>query len=33
VVENAPDQEPYHLRDLDYLIFLALHTGAVLENF
>jgi len=33
VIENGPDQEPYHLRDLDYLMLLALHTGAVLENF
>jgi hypothetical protein len=33
VVENGADQEPYHLRDLDYLMLLAIHAGAVLENF
>ena len=26
-------QDHYHVRDLDYLMLLAIHTGAVLENF
>jgi hypothetical protein len=33
VVERTTGQEYYQLRDLDYLMFLAVHTGAVLENF
>jgi pSer/pThr/pTyr-binding forkhead associated (FHA) protein len=32
-VDNALNQEPYGLSDLDYLIFLAIHTAAVVENF
>jgi len=32
-VENATDQEPYTLSDLDYLMMLAIHTAAILENF
>jgi pSer/pThr/pTyr-binding forkhead associated (FHA) protein len=33
VVEKGPGQEDYHVRDLDYLMLLAMHTGAILENF
>jgi len=33
VVESGPGQEPFQLRDLDYLIILACHAGAVIENF
>jgi hypothetical protein len=32
-VENAADQQPYSLSDLDYLMMLAIHTAAILENF
>lgn len=32
VAERGPDQEPYDLRDLDYLIVVACHAGAVIEN-
>jgi hypothetical protein len=32
-VENSTDQEPYTLSDLDYLMMLAIHTAAILENF
>ncbi len=32
-VENATDQKPYTLSDLDYLMMLAIHTAAILENF
>lgn len=32
-VENATDQESYTLSDLDYLMMLAIHTAAILENF
>jgi pSer/pThr/pTyr-binding forkhead associated (FHA) protein len=32
-VDNATDQEPYTLSDLDYLMMLAIHTAAILENF
>jgi pSer/pThr/pTyr-binding forkhead associated (FHA) protein len=32
-VENAADQQPYTLSDLDYLMMLAIHTAAILENF
>jgi len=33
VAERGADQEPYDLRDLDYLIVVACHAGAVIENF
>ncbi len=33
VVERTTGQESYQLRDLDYLMLLAIHTGAVLESF
>jgi hypothetical protein len=33
VVEKGPGPEYYQVRDLDYLMLLAIHTGAVLENF
>lgn len=32
-VDNAMEQEGYSLSDLDYLIFVAIHTAAILENF
>ena len=32
-VDNSPDQQPYTLSDLDYLMMLAIHTAAILENF
>lgn len=32
-VDNAMESEHYSLSDLDYLIFLAIHTAAVLKNF
>ena len=32
-VDNAPDDPPYNLSDLDYLMLLAIHTAAILENF
>jgi hypothetical protein len=33
VVEKGRGQEYYQVRDLDYLMLLAIHTGAILENF
>ena len=32
-VDNALNQECYSLSDLDYLMMLAIHTAAILENF
>ena len=32
-VDNAMDHEHYNLSDLDYLMLLAIHTSAILENF
>ncbi len=32
-VDNAMEQEGYSLSDLDYLMLLAIHTAAILENF
>ncbi len=32
-VDNSTDQQPYTLSDLDYLMMLAIHTAAILENF
>ena len=32
-IDNAMDQEPYSLSDLDYLMLLAINTAAILENF
>lgn len=32
-VDNAVSQECYSLSDLDYLMLLAIHTAAILENF
>jgi GAF domain-containing protein len=32
-VDNNRNQEQYSLSDLDYLMLLAIHTAAVLENF
>jgi len=32
-VDNAMNQECYSLSDLDYLMLLAIHTAAILENF
>jgi pSer/pThr/pTyr-binding forkhead associated (FHA) protein len=32
-VDNAMDGEHYSLSDLDYLMLLAIHTAAILENF
>jgi len=32
-IDNDMDQEPYSLSDLDYLMLLAVHTAAILENF
>jgi pSer/pThr/pTyr-binding forkhead associated (FHA) protein len=32
-LDNGTDQQPYTLSDLDYLMILAIHTAAILENF
>jgi hypothetical protein len=32
-IDNAMDHEPYSLSDLDYLMLLAIHTAAIVENF
>ena len=32
-IDNDMEQEPYTLSDLDYLMLLAVHTAAILENF
>ncbi|UCC96849.1 MAG: FHA domain-containing protein [Phycisphaerales bacterium] len=32
-VDNAMDHEHYNLSDMDYLMLLAIHTAAVVENF
>lgn len=32
-LDNAGEQQPYTLSDLDYLMMLAIHTAAILENF
>ncbi len=32
-VDNSMDQEHYSLSDLDYLMLLAIHTAAIIENF
>jgi len=32
-VDNAMNQECYSLSDLDYLMLLAIHTAAIMENF
>ena len=32
-LDNAGDSTPYSLSDLDYLMLLAIHTAAIVENF
>ena len=32
-LDNTPNDPPYNLSDLDYLMLLAIHTAAILENF
>jgi len=32
-LDNTPKDPPYNLSDLDYLMLLAIHTAAILENF
>lgn len=32
-LDNAPGKPPYNLSDLDYLMLLAIHTAAIVENF
>ena len=32
-VDNSTDRQPYTLSDLDYLMMVAIHTAAILENF
>ena len=32
-IDNAKDQESYNRSDLDYLMLLAIHTAAIVENF
>jgi GAF domain-containing protein len=32
-VDNSADRGPYSLSDLDYLMLLAIHTAAIVENF
>jgi len=32
-VDKTPDSRPYNLGDLDYLMLLAIHTAAIVENF
>jgi hypothetical protein len=32
-LDSHPSREPYQVSDLDYLMFLALHLGAILENY
>lgn len=32
-VDNAADQDSYNLSDLDYLMLIAIHTAAIVENF
>lgn len=32
-IDNAGDSAPYNLSDLDYLMLLAIHTAAIVENF
>ena len=32
-IDNNMEQQPYSLSDLDYLMLLAIHTAAILENF
>ncbi|MHC4743156.1 MAG: FHA domain-containing protein [Planctomycetota bacterium] len=32
-LDNARDKAPYTLSDLDYLMLLAIHTAAIVENF
>ena len=32
-VDNAANQQSYNLSDLDYLMLLAIHTAAIVENF
>jgi len=32
-VDNTAEQEQYNLSDLDYLMLLAIHTAAIVENF
>ena len=32
-IDNTMDHEPYSLSDLDYLMLLAIHTAAIVENF
>ncbi len=32
-IDNATDQQPYNLSDLDYLMLLAIHTATILKNF
>jgi len=32
-IDNAADQQPYGLADLDYLMLLAIHTATIVKNF
>ena len=32
-IDNATDQQPYGLADLDYLMLLSIHTATILKNF
>ena len=32
-VDNAMDNQSYNLSDLDYLMLIAIHTAAIVENF
>lgn len=32
-IDNATNRERYNINDLDYLMFLAIHTAAIIENF
>jgi hypothetical protein len=32
-LDNALDHERYRLGDLDYLMFMAIHTSVIIENF
>jgi len=32
-IDNATDQQPYNLSDLDYLMLLSIHTATIVKNF
>jgi GAF domain-containing protein len=32
-IDNAIDSQSYNLSDLDYLMLIAIHTAAIVENF